>query len=234
MRIEKLLNAALLAGAVSAHTIMTSLVVDGTEYPPGHAVRIPSYNGPITDVTSNSVACNGPPNPTTPSSEIIMVRAGSTIQGKWRHTETDVIDPSHKGPVMAYLKKVDDAINDPGTGDGWFKIWEDGLHDDGTWAVDDLIAANGYQDIPIPPCLADGQYLLRAEIIALHGASQPGGAQLYMECAQIGVVGGSGTANPSTVAFPGAYKADDPGITVNIYWPPLEEYIIPGPDPFTC
>ena len=135
---------------------------------------------------------------------------------------------------MAYLKKVDDAINDPGTGDGWFKIWEDGMHDDGTWAVDDLIAANGYQDIPIPACLPNGQYLLRAEIIALHAASQPGGAQLYMECAQIEVTGGSGGASPQTVALPGAYKADDPGITVNIYYPPLEEYIIPGPAPFSC
>lgn len=27
-----------------------------------------------------------------------------------------------------------------------------------------------------------------------------------MECAQINVVGGTGTAKPSTVSFPGAYK----------------------------
>ena len=29
------------------------------------------------------------------------------------------MDPGHKGPVLAYLKKVDDATTDPGTGDGW-------------------------------------------------------------------------------------------------------------------
>ena len=140
---------------------------------------------------------------------------------------------SLQGPVMSYMKRVDDATTDAGIGDGWFKIAEDGMHADGTWAVDDLIAANGYQDIPIPSCIPDGQYLIRTEIIALHAASQPGGVQLYMECAQVNVVGG-GSASPSTVSFPGAYAADDPGITVNIYYPPLEEYIIPGPDPFTC
>lgn len=32
----------------------------------------------------------------------------------------DVMDSSHKGPVLAYLKKVDDATSDPGTGDGWY------------------------------------------------------------------------------------------------------------------
>lgn len=44
-------------------------------------------------------------------------------------------------------------------------------------------------------------------MLALHGAGSPGGAQFYMECAQINVVGGTGTKTPSsTVSFPGAYK----------------------------
>lgn len=135
---------------------------------------------------------------------------------------------------MSYMKKVDDATTDTGIGDRWFKVAENGMGDNGTWAVDDLMAADGYQDIPIPACLSEGQYLIRTEIIALHGARQPGGAQLYIECAQVNVVGGSGAAAPQTVVFPGAYAADDPGITVNIYYPPLEEYVIPGPDTFTC
>jgi hypothetical protein len=72
-----------------------------------------------------------------------------------------------------------------------------------------------------------------------------------MECAQINVSGGSGTANPSTVSLPGAYsvshyspitfevpstcsfKATDLGILVNIY-PNPATYTIPGPAPFTC
>lgn len=55
---------------------------------------------PITDVTSNYIACNGGPNPTTATSKVINVAAGSTVQATWRHTLTsgsdDVVDPSHK------------------------------------------------------------------------------------------------------------------------------------------
>lgn len=48
-------------------------------------------------------------------------------------------------------------------------------------------------------------------MLALHGAGSPGGAQFYMECAQINVVGGTGTKTPSsTVSFPGAYKVRTP------------------------
>jgi phosphoglucomutase len=35
---------------------------------------------PITDVTSNYLACNGGPNPTTATSKVINVAAGSTVQ----------------------------------------------------------------------------------------------------------------------------------------------------------
>ncbi|CCA76320.1 hypothetical protein PIIN_10315, partial [Serendipita indica DSM 11827] len=41
--------------------------------------------------------------------------------------------------------------------------------------------------------------------------------QFYLACAQLNVVNG-GSANPSPlVSFPGAYKATDPGILINIY-----------------
>ena len=48
-------------------------------------------------------------------------------------------------------------------------------------------------------------------VIALHGASSYPGAQFYMECAQLNIVGGSGAKSPATVSFPGAYKGSDPG-----------------------
>lgn len=31
----------------------------------------------------------------------------------------DVMDASHKGPTLAYLKKVTDATKDSGVGNGW-------------------------------------------------------------------------------------------------------------------
>lgn len=56
-----------------------------------------------------------------------------------------------------------------------------------------------------------------------------------MECAQINVVGGSGTASPQTYSIPGIYKANDPGILVNIYsMTTSSKYTIPGPPVFTC
>lgn len=57
-----------------------------------------------------------------------------------------------------------------------------------------------------------------------------------MECAQINVTGGSGSAVPSkTVSFPGAYKANDPGLLISIYtMTPASKYIVPGPEVFTC
>ncbi|KAF9561303.1 hypothetical protein CPC08DRAFT_635558, partial [Agrocybe pediades] len=143
----------------------------------------------------------------------------------------DPIDPSHKGPILAYMAKVNNATQSTVTGLNWFKIYHDGL-DGTTWAVDKLIANQGKVSFTIPSCIPPGQYLLRVELIALHGAETYPGAQLYMECAQIQVTGG-GSASPSTVSFPGAYKGSDPGITVNIY-NNLKSYTIPGPSVFSC
>ncbi|KAH6623562.1 glycoside hydrolase family 61 protein [Chaetomium tenue] len=226
------------ASVASAHTIFVQLEADGETYPVSHAIRTPTYDGPITDVTSDDVACNGGPNPTTPSGEIITVTAGTTVKAVWRHTLTsgpeDVMDASHKGPTLAYLKKVDDAVSDSGIGGGWFKIQEDG-YNGGQWGTSTVIENSGLHTIDIPACIPEGEYLLRAEMIALHSAGSPGGAQLYMECAQLKIVGGSGSVPSSTVSFPGAYPANDPGIIVDIYsMSPSDEYSIPGPDVFSC
>lgn len=206
MKLATLLGAATLT---SAHTIFVSLEVEGTNHGISNGVRTPSYDGPISDVSSNSLACNGPPNPTMPTDTIIPVAAGSKVTAIWRHTLTsgpsNVMDPSHVGPTLAYLKKVDNAASADGSGDGWFKIQEDG-HENGQWGTIKVINNGGKHDIMIPECLEDGDYLLRAEMIALHGAGSYPGAQLYMECAQIRVSGGTGTASPQTHNIPGIYK----------------------------
>lgn len=79
-----------------------------------------------------------------------------------------------------------------------------------------MVANSGYQ-YTIPSCLKPGYYLVRHEIIALHAAYSYPGAQFYPGCHQLQVTG-SGTKTPtSLVAFPGAYKATDPGITYDAY-----------------
>ncbi|RMZ69346.1 glycosyl hydrolase family 61 [Pyrenophora seminiperda CCB06] len=179
MRLSTPLALAAIASSTSAHTIFLSLNGGAV----GDGVRVPTYDGPINDVTTNDIVCNGGPNPTAKTSTVITVQAGSQATLTWRHTLTsgpsDVIDASHKGPVMAYLKKVSDAKSDTGIGGGWFKIAQDAF-DGSSWGVDRLIANQGKQVVTIPKCIAPGQYLLRGELIALHSASQSLGAQFYM------------------------------------------------------
>ncbi len=80
----------------------------------------------------------------------------------------------------------------------------------------------------VPKKVPSGNYLVRVESIALHLAQNAGGAQFYISCGQITVTGGGdGTPGP-LVAFPGAYKASDPGLI----WPnspPRTSYTAPGP-----
>jgi hypothetical protein len=68
----------------------------------------------------------------------------------------------------------------------WFKIAEDGLHStdpdwlQNVWAATSLMTyPNEGVDYTIPKCLAPGFYLVRHELIALHGAWAEGGAQFY-------------------------------------------------------
>jgi cellulase len=145
------------ASAASAHTIFVQLDTGGTVYPVSHAIRTPSYDGPITNVASNDLACNGGPNPTTPSDKIITVTAGTTVKAIWRHTLTsgpgDVMDASHKGPTLAYMKKVSNALTDSGIGGGWFKIQEDG-YNNGQWGTSTVITNGGlhYMQVSLAPC----------------------------------------------------------------------------------
>ena len=125
------------------------------------------------------------------------------------------------------------------TGLQWFKIGEDGLNN-GKWAVDTMIANGGWHYVTVPSCVAPGEYLLRIELIALHSAGSQAQAQFYMECAQIRITGSGTNSGANLVSFPGAYKASDPGILVNIYNNAGQPngggrpYAIPGPPALRC
>jgi cellulase len=103
-----------------------------------------------------------------------------------------------------------------------------------------MIAGNGWWYFTLPSCIAPGQYLMRVELIALHSAYSVGGAQFYISCANIEITGSGTTSPSSTVSFPGAYTANDPGITLNIYGTGGvpdnggKAYPIPGPAVMTC
>ncbi|KAK7522477.1 putative endo-beta-1,4-glucanase D [Phyllosticta citriasiana] len=162
-------------------------------------IRSPPNNDPIKDVTSTDMTCN-----------VNNVETAKTLK----------VAPGDK--VMTYMAEADKG----GNGNGWVKLAEDG-YSDGTWAVDTLISNKGKHSITIPE-VTPGNYLLRPEIIALHEASNEGGAQFYLECVQIAVSGSGTTSLPEGVALPGAYKADDAGILFNMYGD-FSTYQIPGP-----
>jgi lytic cellulose monooxygenase (C1-hydroxylating) len=123
----------------------------------------------------------------------------------------EAIGGNHDGPVIVYLAKVDDVKTTSPQSAGWFKIGQTGLVKTDYWGTDVLNANCGKYDVTIPKDIAPGNYLLRAEVIALHVAGSVGGAQFYVSCYQLTVTG-SGSASPSTVKFPGAYSATDPGV----------------------
>ncbi|KAJ2698111.1 hypothetical protein FB645_005730 [Coemansia sp. IMI 203386] len=164
------------------------------------------------------------------STDTCGITAGSTITVEWHHNgdQGPVISASHKGPCMVYMAPLESN----GEGNVWFKIFEDGYDSKSKkWCVDKLINNGGKLNVVIPKDIRPGGYLLRTEIMALHNARDAGGMQDYANCAQLQVAG-SGSKTPKGVAIPGVYKADDPGILINIY-KKLSEYPIPGPPVYT-
>ena len=141
---------------------------------------------------------------------------------------------AHWGPVLAYMSKVEDAATADGSSE-FFKVYENtwkkaegsGQGDNDYWGTKDLNYNCGKLDFTIPDDIAPGDYLLRAEAIALHAASSSGGAQHYVTCYQLTVTG-SGTATPAGVKFPEAYSKTGPGLGFSIH-APLSEYPAPGP-----
>lgn len=80
----------------------------------------------------------------------------------------------------------------------------------------------------MPSTLAPGNYVLRHELIALHQAQQPGGAQAYPQCINIQVAEGGSVPLPSGTTGDQLYQNDEPGIVFNLYTS-FDSYPMPGP-----
>lgn len=229
--------AAVAATKVAGHSLFQALWVDGVDLA-GQCIRMPTSNSPVTNVNSNDIRCNV--GGTRGVSGKCAVKAGSTVtvemhaQPGDRSCGSEAIGGAHYGPVNVYLSKVSDAS----TADGstpWYKIFADSwsakgsVGDGDNWGTNDLNACCGKMDVPIPADTPAGDYLLRAEVIALHTASSAGGAQFYVSCYQITVAGNSAAAAlPAGVSLPGALKSSDPGIQINIH-SKISSYVNPGP-----
>lgn len=186
---------------------------------------------PVENLSSNDMACGF--SGSQGVGRVLSIKNSDELTFEFRSWANDPtkprLDPSHKGPCAAYLKKVDSAIKDPGNGDGWFKIWDDG-YDGSQWCTEKMIANGGFLSIKLPDGLEGGNYLLRPELLALHAADK-GDPQFYVGCAQVFLDNPTGTKKPaSTVSIPGYVKAGDKPVAFNIWQTPMAlPYPIPGP-----
>ncbi|KAK4446059.1 glycosyl hydrolase family 61-domain-containing protein [Podospora aff. communis PSN243] len=133
----------------------------------------------------------------------------------------------HPGPLTIHMSKAPgDVRNYRGEGD-WFKVHQmiickeptGGYLNDKDWCTWDKSTV----EFTIPRDTPPGQYLVRVEHIAIHGAKDAH-TEFYFECAQI-EVGGNGQGRPGPmVKIPGLYNREDPALRFFIYGAPRYPY----------
>ncbi|KAJ9133231.1 Glycoside hydrolase, family 61 [Coniochaeta hoffmannii] len=162
----------------------------------------------------------------TPAGAEAPVNAGDTLEIQWTPWPA-----SHKGPVIDYLANCNGpCTNVDKTKLNFLKISEVGLVDaaSDTWGATQLMNNNNSWLVRIPTDIAPGNYVLRHEIIALHAAGQPNGAQNYPFCFSL-AISSAGTKNPDGVPAQKFYSASDPGILYDLFSKSRATYKIPGP-----
>lgn len=240
-RLSKSTLLALLASQVAGHGHVTNIVINGVSYQGWDINSFPYMADPPTVVawgtpntgngfiapdafTSDDMICH---LNATNAKGFATVAAGDSINLQWTEWPE-----SHHGPVLDYLAPCGTAGCETvdKTTLQFFKIDGVGLVDDaappGVWAADQLIANNNSWLVQIPADIGPGDYVLRHEMIALHGAFAEDGAQNYMQCFNLRVTGG-GSQSPAGVPATELYTSTDPGILVDIY--NSVTYTVPGP-----
>ncbi|RXW23286.1 hypothetical protein EST38_g2584 [Candolleomyces aberdarensis] len=230
MRLASFIALASAVAGTLAHTELYSVWVNNVDQGNGRGVyiRSPPSNYPLKDLTSPNLNCNVNGDKAVPRS--VSVKYGDKLTFEWGHNARgdDIIDASHKGPILVYMR--------PASGKNWTKVFEANFNGQ-SWATERLRDARGQHSIFIPDVPA-GDYLFRAEVIALHEAdayytNNPArGVQLFPSCVQVRVTSNGKKALPAGGAvFPGTYKNSSPGIFFNLYkgGPPHASYYSPGP-----
>ncbi|RDW61669.1 hypothetical protein BP5796_11561 [Coleophoma crateriformis] len=227
-----LLAAAAFLPTVFAHYNFEALIVNGNITDAYEYVRqTNNSNSPITDITSQNMICNsgGLDAATMAKTSTYTVAPGDNVG----FTVNAAI--SHPGPLSVWMSKAPTgtAANAyDGSGD-WFKVYEltyTEINSEGIQWATYPSGSSGIQNftIDLPTDLPAGDYLMRAEHVALHAAEAYGGAQFYIGCAQLSVTGtGAGSPSPVT-SIPGQYTGYEAGLIINIYYPIPTNYTAPG------
>ena len=146
---------------------------------------------------------------------------------------------THHGPVIDYLANCNGPCETVDKSSLKFnKIDAVGLLEQstgpgtaGSWGSDRLRIRNNTWTVTIPSTVAQGNYVLRHEIIALHSARTINGAQNYPHCINLHVTGSGADKLPAGTLGTTLYKPGEPGIQVDIYKP--LQYQMPGPPLYT-
>ena len=222
MKFQVATAAALFAGmlpSVSAHYFFDGLVVNGqkstefvrentrqTKYMPTKFIKTFDNLTPLdTDFRCNlgatANAARGTAQIKAGDSLAMTLGVGATMR--------------HPGPAQVYMSKAPSTAAAYDGSGGWFKIHQEticnpsgNIKEDAwcTWDKDRV-------SFKVPAEIEDGEYLIRAEHIGLHGA-HGGEAEFYYGCAQVSVSGGAGSAPASTVKIPGMYQKADPEVSI--------------------
>ncbi|KAK4230419.1 polysaccharide monooxygenase [Podospora fimiseda] len=160
-----------------------------------------------------------------PGKGYATIQAGDKINLVWNPEWP----ASHVGPVIDYLANCNgpcDTVDKSSL--RWFKIGGAGYDSaNREWAAETLIKNGNSWLVQIPADLKAGNYVLRHEIIALHGGPNPNGAQAYPQCLNFRIEGG-GNNSPAGVPATSFYRAADPGILFNPFVS-NPQYPVPGP-----
>ncbi|KAG9103175.1 hypothetical protein FRC06_011875 [Ceratobasidium sp. 370] len=212
-----------------AHGIVTRVQVGGITYnglkpgstvPNNSPIRGVTDQSPLKDLQSNDMICG---MGATPGTVVASAKPGDNLVYTWGNV---VAEDGHwihdTGPMMTYMAQVPTgktADTFDGVGAKWFKTGQVGKKNN-KWVQASLMTGATFTT-QIPETLADGDYLVRHEIIALHNAGSKNGAEFYPSCLQLRIQNSNAgkaivTASP-TVSFPGAYTATDPGILVDVF-----------------
>ncbi|EMR69712.1 putative glycosyl hydrolase family 61 protein [Eutypa lata UCREL1] len=165
-----------------------------------------------------------------PGEITVEVSAGGTVEFQWGPSAW----PHPYGPILTYIADCNgDCTKTDKTKLQWVKIEASGIdYGTQTWASDKLVDQSGAWKTTIPSSIAPGNYVLRHEIIALHGGNSLNGAQNYPQCFNVKITGSGTKKLPAGTLGTALYKNTDPGIHFNPYVT-ITDYPMPGPALYT-
>lgn len=216
---------------------------DTQKVSPGWTINTPNYGYVSPSTYANGdIICH---TDATPGKLSVKVKAGDILHLQWSHWL-----PTHHGPMMHYLANAGaDFASVDKFKLKWNKIDQLGMIDpDHSWnmsatqpagyyAADQLIVQGGRWDFQVPEAIAKGNYVLRAETIAIHYSMLKDGTQHYPQCINIEVTEGGSDHLYGGVIGTQLYNPNEPGIGIfNVFstHPVLSNYSIPGPPIHEC